>query len=174
MNSGCKLLAVRCNRYLYSFITGVYLTEATIKLMAERCPHLKVLNLHDAGYLVTDHIMELLCKVGCKTIQFIIANLDITLWAKLISPIWGDLSRSGFSQHGLHKRYWPLTFGPHRSNEGGSNMQKLELQIIELLMCDLPSHQHMVWQHQQSFTCSKLRLLLLRFCWKTIPLTKLS
>ncbi len=28
------------------------------------------------------------------------------------------------------ERNWPLTFDPHRSNEGGSKMQKLELQII--------------------------------------------
>ena len=42
---------------------GVYLTERTIKLLGERCPHLKVLNLHDASYLMTDHFMEILCKV---------------------------------------------------------------------------------------------------------------
>ena len=48
---------------IYLELLGVYLTERTIKLLGERCPHLKVLNLHDASYLMTDHFMEMLCKV---------------------------------------------------------------------------------------------------------------
>ena len=43
---------------------AVYLTENTLRLVSCRCPHLKVLNLRESGYLLNDHIMEVLLKVG--------------------------------------------------------------------------------------------------------------
>ena len=46
----------------------VYLTEGTIKLVGQRCPNLKVLNLRECGYVVTDHMLEMLLKVS-KTKQ---------------------------------------------------------------------------------------------------------
>ena len=42
----------------------MYVTEGTIKLVTERCPHLKQLSLRDCGYVMTDHFMERLLKVG--------------------------------------------------------------------------------------------------------------
>ena len=43
---------------------AVYLTEGTIKLIGQRCPGLRVLNLRECGYVMTDHFMELMLKVG--------------------------------------------------------------------------------------------------------------
>jgi hypothetical protein len=44
-------------------LEGVYITEATIKLVASRCPHLKFLNLKDSGFIMTDHLIQILLKV---------------------------------------------------------------------------------------------------------------
>ncbi len=43
---------------------AVFLTESTIKLVGQRCPNLKVLNLRDSGYILNDHYMEMLVKVS--------------------------------------------------------------------------------------------------------------
>ncbi|XP_064619955.1 F-box/LRR-repeat protein 2-like [Lineus longissimus] len=43
-------------------LEGVYITEATIKLIANRCPDLKFLNLKNRGFLMTDHLAQILLK----------------------------------------------------------------------------------------------------------------
>ncbi len=45
-------------------LEGCYLTESSIKLVRQKCPHLKVLSLYGCGYIMTDHFMEILLKVS--------------------------------------------------------------------------------------------------------------
>ena len=42
---------------------SIYITEATIKMVAQRCPNVRVLTLRDTGYMLTDNLMEWLLKV---------------------------------------------------------------------------------------------------------------
>ena len=42
---------------------AVYLTETTLRLVGQRCPDLRVLNLRECGYIITDHVTETLLKV---------------------------------------------------------------------------------------------------------------
>lgn len=44
-------------------LSGVYITDSTLKLVWKNCPNLRVLSLKDCGYIVTDSIMEQLVKV---------------------------------------------------------------------------------------------------------------
>lgn len=43
-------------------LSGVYITDSTLKLVWKNCPNLRVLSLKDCGYIVTDSIMEQLVK----------------------------------------------------------------------------------------------------------------
>ena len=45
---------------------SVFLTEGSMKIVTQKCPHLKVLILRDCGYVLTDHYLEWLIKVGVK------------------------------------------------------------------------------------------------------------
>ena len=45
-------------------LSDAVLTEKTLKLVGQRCPHLKQLSLRHCGYIITDHIMEILLKVS--------------------------------------------------------------------------------------------------------------
>lgn len=44
-------------------LSGVYLTDSTLKLVWRNCSNLRVLSLKDCGYIMTDSIMEQLVKV---------------------------------------------------------------------------------------------------------------
>ena len=48
--------------------SGVYLTQKTIQMVTTKCPHLKMLNMHDCGYVLNDHIMENMLKVILSTL----------------------------------------------------------------------------------------------------------
>ncbi|XP_062588055.1 F-box and leucine-rich repeat protein 13-like [Saccostrea cucullata] len=43
-------------------LSGVYVTESTLRLVWRNCPNLRVLSLKDCGYLMTDSVMEQLVK----------------------------------------------------------------------------------------------------------------
>jgi len=42
----------------------VYVTMSILKAMWTNCPNLKVLILKDCGYIVTDHLVETIFRVG--------------------------------------------------------------------------------------------------------------
>lgn len=44
-------------------LSGVYITDSTLKLVWRNCSNLRVLSLKDCGYIMTDSIMEQLAKV---------------------------------------------------------------------------------------------------------------
>lgn len=44
-------------------LSGVYITDSTLKLVWRNCSNLRVLSLKDCGYIMTDSIMEQLVKV---------------------------------------------------------------------------------------------------------------
>lgn len=43
-------------------LSGVYITDSTLKLVWRNCSNLRVLSLKDCGYIMTDSIMEQLVK----------------------------------------------------------------------------------------------------------------
>lgn len=43
-------------------LSGVYITDSTLKLVWRNCSNLRVLSLKDCGYIMTDSIMEQLAK----------------------------------------------------------------------------------------------------------------
>jgi len=44
-------------------LSDAVLTVKTLKLLGQRCPHLKELSLKRCGYIVTDHTLEILLQV---------------------------------------------------------------------------------------------------------------
>lgn len=44
-------------------LSGVYITDSTLKLVWRNCSNLRVLSFKDCGYIMTDSIMEQLVKV---------------------------------------------------------------------------------------------------------------
>lgn len=44
-------------------LSGVYITDSTLKLVWRNCSNLRVLSLKDCGYIMTDSIIEQLVKV---------------------------------------------------------------------------------------------------------------
>ena len=67
----------------------VYLTEGTIKLVGQRCPNLKVLNMRECGYVLTDHMMEILLKVRREKIKcrLIFPFIVITVYTQKIRHV---------------------------------------------------------------------------------------
>lgn len=57
-------------------LSGVYITDSTLKMVWRSCPNLRVLSLKDCGYIVTDSLMEQLVKVTASQTILHFFNLN--------------------------------------------------------------------------------------------------